>query len=103
MDFLRSITAARHRRISTAFAACLIVLVVVPFTAPFAVCDIGDLFTQTTAHSHSLDDGKPMDCGASRLPAAVAMHPCFDLSWHIPASRGARPDTRPFLTRVLRI
>jgi len=74
MGYLRSIAAARRRTVSKLFAACLIALIVTPFTAPFAVCDVADLTHSTADHGHAFDDGKPTGEAIGRV-TAVAWFP----------------------------
>ena len=103
MGFLRSIAAARLRTVSKLFAACLIALIVTPFTAPFAVCDFAD-FTQTTAaHGHALDEGKPSVEATDGVPAVIRFAATLRAGETLHRPAAARLEQRSPLVRVLRI
>jgi hypothetical protein len=102
MGDLRSIAAARRWTVSKLFAACLIALIVTPFTAPFAVCDVADL-THSAAHGHALDDGKPAGEAIDQVTAVARFPEALHDSAMLFRSTARLCDNCSSLVRVLRI
>jgi hypothetical protein len=98
-----SLIVLRRLRIARLSAALLILLIVLPFTAPFSVLAVAEMLGEQTYHqgdgaaSKAVDDLADPDCFSLSIgPASLDCGAC-------PVSSSTHVDTIPYRILVLRI
>ena len=97
-----SLVAIRRRALARCFAIALVVLTVVPVTAPFATFDLSGIIGETALHVDA-GEGKLVQEVVDPAFAGPSIAPSMDSAWrHVarPANPSGPPQIQPLVLRI---